>query len=191
MEKTSGIWSLDDAKKYHVHAPALAKWLCENLNKRYIVHDFGCGIGYYVNELCKDGFDAWGYEGTPLIELIALDKNRVIEYDITKPIKTPKQGNVLCIEVMEHIPPSLEESVLKNLANFCDDDIGQLILSWAIPGQQGHGHINCRDIDYVIKRLGQHAFACDWEAATRLRMIAPGVNPALQFFQNTLYVFRR
>ena len=192
LDKTTnggGIWSLEEAKQFHMHSPGLAKWLCENLDRGIAVYDFGCGPGFYVKKLEEKGFDATGYEGTAGIENIAATKS-VEQMDITKmysiddTLITP--GQVVCLEVMEHIDAAEEDHVLMALEKFCDKT---LVLSWAIPGQVGHGHINCRTGEYVRNKMQAYGFEVD-EAATASARAASSGHPT-QFFNDTLYVFRR
>lgn len=184
------IWSLEDAKRLHMHSPKLAHWLAENLPVGS-VFDFGCGLGYYVNFLNnylaeENPFDAHGFEGTQGIKTIALTP-AVIEMDITKRMDlATEKGSVICFEVMEHLlPGEQEEAALQNINNFCDQ---WLVLSWAVVGQGGHGHNNCRNADYVVPRMEAFGFTLDTELTASARA-AGGQD--LPYFNNTLYVFKR
>lgn len=180
------IWSLHDAKTYHVHSDGLAQWLVNNLPLRHPVIDFGCGLGKYVKALTSEDFCAYGYEGTPGIKQIAVSPN-VYEYDITIPM-----GNLgplhtsLCIEVMEHLLPTQEDAALQNITANCN----LLILSWAVEGQAGHGHNNCRNAEYVFAKLKKYGFKPDVALTTSAREAAAGTDPYMQFFRQSLYVFK-
>jgi hypothetical protein len=182
------IWSLEDAKKYHVHSRGLSEWLCNNLDPRYPVFDFGCGKGTYVAALIRSGFSALGFEGTPGISEIA-DVDLVLTQDITRPMSPPKRkGSVICIEVMEHVLPEQQRSVLNNLVAYCNDT---MVLSWAIPGQAGHGHNNCRDEEYVIGQMADRGFYRHAGLTKQARIHAHNGDPYLQFFNNSLHVFKK
>jgi len=185
MNHTNSIWSLDEAKTYHIHSPGLAAWLVQNLDKQRIVNDFGCGPGFYLKHLQDAGFTCFGYEGTEQINDIALIKNITVA-DITKPIDAYK-GSVLCLEVMEHILPEHEQDALYNLVNACTET---LVLSWGVPGQPGHGHINCREAKYVVDRMRALGFYCDFPATMEARKAAIST-PHTNFFNETLYVFKK
>jgi hypothetical protein len=58
--------------------------------------------------------------------------------DLTKPFKTTK-GNVICIEAFEHIPSQFEKQFVENIINACS---GKLVISVAVEGQPGIGHVN-------------------------------------------------
>lgn len=188
--KQTGIWSAEQARQYHVHSPGLAQWLCQNLDPHQQVYDFGCGMGYYLQKLAQHNFKkVCGFEGTPGIESMALSPH-VMQMDITTMHIMRKRhivrGQVICLEVMEHIHRSHEENVLKTLQNFCEHT---LILSWAIPGQNGLGHINCKPAAYVHAKINALGFKIDAQATAQARQAA-SAQPT-QFFNDTLYVLRK
>jgi hypothetical protein len=121
------------------------------IKEEKILMDFGCGEGIYlkyISTLIKD------------IELIGIEpyvtnEKYVFNYDLTQPFDLKKKGNILCIEVLEHIPPSLENFVINNIIQHCNN---YLFLSWASPKQGGHGHINEKNKDLVIKLFENKGF---------------------------------
>lgn len=184
------IWSLEDAKRLHMHSEKLAQWLAEHLPVGE-VYDFGCGLGYYVNFLNyykpeENPFTAQGFEGTPGIKSIALTP-AIIEMDITKRLElASEKGSVISLEVMEHLMPGeQEEAALQNINEFCDQ---WLVLSWAVVGQGGHGHNNCRNADYVVPRIEAFGFKLEEELTASARA-AGGQD--LPYFNETIYVFKR
>ena len=63
----------------------------------------------------------------------------------------------VCIEVAEHIAREAEDTFLANLARHVD----HLVISWAVEGQGGTGHVNCRDPPDAAAALRRHGFALD------------------------------
>lgn len=61
-----------------------------------------------------------------------------------------------------------------------------IILSWAIEGQPGDGHINCRSNKYIISKMDQLGFKLDTPASQYLRSCA-----GLWWFKNTLMFFEK
>ena len=59
-----------------------------------------------------------------------------------------------------------EQIYIDNLCNASKKDI---ILSWAVEGQGGDGHVNCRNNDYVIKEMSLRGFMLDIELSRFLR----------------------
>lgn len=185
--KPTTIWTLDEAKGLHIHSPGLADWIAGKLHKYTPVFDLGCGKGGYLKRLDDADFlNVLGFEGTPGIKTISLVPWNIVEFDITKEIIATETGNVICLEVLEHIHKSDEAAVLKNIKNLCNNT---LILSWAVVGQHGHGHINCQNADYVVPTIEALGFKVDWDLTREARYAA--VNNGPMYFNDTLYYFKR
>lgn len=177
----TGIWSIDEAKVEHVFDQNLAIELTKILPKEEKVVDLGCGRGDYLSVLQSHGFDCIGYEGTP--EIVSIASFPVInQADLSKPIQTEK-GTVLCFEVAEHIPQEYEDIFLQNVVNA---STGLVIISWAVKGQGGHGHVNEQDSEYVISKFKQLGFEFNELWSNDLR-----AGSALWWFKQSIYVFRQ
>lgn len=118
--------------------------------------DFGCGTGYYVKYI--QGLDASlkviGIE--PLTEGCNLvQTDNILNKDLTEDFNLDIKGNVMCIEVLEHIPVQFEAIAVNNIVKHCDN---YLFVSWARVGQNGHGHFNCRDQSYVVPLFESKGF---------------------------------
>ena len=61
-----------------------------------------------------------------------------------------------------------------------------VILSWALPGQAGHGHVNCQPNEWVISKMDALGYDYDAERAKAGRDVAQ-----LPWFKNTFMVFHR
>jgi hypothetical protein len=181
--KESGIWDVSEAIWEHVHSLALAVGLKDILDISIPVHDFGCGVGFYSEFLKKRGFTVLSYEGTPGIEDIGLTKN-IAQIDLTKSIDIVFTGQVISLEVGEHIPPIFEDIYIQNITKVCDK---KLILSWGIPGQGGFGHVNCQSNEYIIKKIEAKGFRYNKGESLYLRDHASNCS----WFENTLMVFDR
>lgn len=149
----TGYWDKNLAKKHHAHSSNLSKWLAGYLDKNKTTYDFGCGIGSYLKDLQDIGFvDLTGFEGD-------IPDNKVFEnikqQDLSVPFNFDKKGNVIFLEVGEHIPAEYQNIVLNNICNICD---GKLALSWAVRGQGGTGHVNELDNYEVIPEIQKRGF---------------------------------
>ena len=131
------------------------------------------------------GFRCCGIEGTKEIkELASFDDIRI--HDLSKPIKFKlKQGTSICLEVLEHIPEEFEDIAIENVTKSCT---GKLILSWALEGQGGCGHVNERNSDYVIDRIEKEGFKYKPNLSNVLRDKA---GSELWWFRKSIYVFDR
>jgi hypothetical protein len=161
------------------NSPDLADWLIANLDKSTAVNDLGCGNGYLVEMLENNGIEVTGYEANPVCILH-------VKADLTTPIVFAKSGQTICIEVGEHVPAKFESQLLSNIAGSTAKN-GLCVLSWAVPGQSGRGHVNCLPNDAVINKMKTLGFDHE-EALTKSAREA--VND-LPWLKNTLMVFRK
>jgi hypothetical protein len=146
------------------------------------VCDFGCGLGKYVQWLRAQGFDCDGFDGNPNTN--ALTDGACRSLNLAEPVQLKKKYDaVISLEVGEHVPKKYETVFLDNLTRHAKETI---VLSWAIPGQEGDGHVNCRSNTYIIYQL--------WKKGFRFRpyqTILLRANSSIPWFKNTLMVFSR
>lgn len=186
MEKQITIWSLEEAQKLHVNSPELLRLLVDFLPKDQIVYDYGCGDGYILEGLAKENFRCKGVEGTPNITSISKFKD-ITEFDLSQPFNQFKElGTVLSFEVAEHLLPEQEDIFLENLIKQVKQ---YLIISWALEGQVGYGHNNCKNPTYVIPKITSFGFNYLKDQSLYFRNIA-GSGPA-SWFKNTIYIFEK
>lgn len=176
------IFTFEDAQTQHKHSPRLARALRFGLQKEHPVIDFGCGKGYYISELAKHKFQVIGLEGTSDINKIAFHKT-IVQADISNPVTVGVKGSVICLEVIEHIAKEKEQQVLENLDKHCN---GKLIISWAVKGQGGHGHVNEQDAGYVIPTIENIGYTYNKIQTEQLRMEG---GKDLWWFKKSIYVF--
>jgi len=183
MVSETGVWALDEAKEMHGDSEKLAHRLASFFPLGIPVIDAGCGIGNYARILEEQGFNVTGIEGTKGIEKIAVCST-IHQQDLTLPLNYPP-SSVLCLEVGEHIPQKYEQQFLENLNNMCDR---RLILSWAIPGQGGHYHVNEKTNEYIIKRMEGFGLYLHHTDTAALR---EDIEDEFWWFKHSLMVFDR
>lgn len=148
---STGCWSSKLAEN-HIFCEELAEWISDYLDKGRTVHDFGCGTGGYLGFLRDNGFvDLIGYEG----EVPRGGFPNTLKQDLSESFAVKKKGDVICLEVGEHIPRTHMDTFLDNICNACD---GKLILSWAVRGQYSSSHVNCLNNDEVIPEIEKRGF---------------------------------
>jgi hypothetical protein len=189
----TGFWVIPtEPDKQHIHSPKLANWISHyflpDRDKQLI--DFGCGMGDYLRNFESHGFTKiYGFEGLPPVG----SPEYVLQFDLTNPVTNhpmytqlkESAHNVLCLEVGEHIPPHYESVFLDNITDLAKNKI---ILSWAIVGQPGHGHVNCLNNDDIIRRMNERGF--DYLAEDS-EIIRQNVDDLAPWFYNTLMIFKR
>lgn len=182
----TGFWDGENAHKHHVHSPKLAKWISDLLfpkNKR--IYDFGCGMGEYLKQLDRDGFtNLVGFEGDPPAQKVF---DGIFQQDLTKPISEAfaDKGDVIMLEVGEHVPQEFESALIDNVSRLCR---GYLVLSWAVPGQDGYGHVNCKSNEDVIEMLRLKGFVY---LPTLTEEARANVDDNAPWFRNTLMIFHK
>ena len=85
----------------------------------------------------------------------------------------------------EHVPKDLEGKLVSNI-NKAVAPGGTLVLSWALVGQSGLGHVNCQNNDYVIRLFEGLGFTYVPEISDFLREVA-----TVTWFRNTVMVFEK
>jgi hypothetical protein len=176
-----GFWETDN-EIGHVFDKELCSVLIKyfKLSKVKSIYDFGCGMGHYAGNFIKNDFICEAFDGNPNTVKLTEGIGKVLDLSLMFDFRK-KFDCVLSLEVGEHIPEAFEKEFINNL---CNHSKKLVILSWAVPGQPGDGHINCRDNDYVINEMNKRGFAFNKKASGQLRTQA-----SASWFKNTLMVF--
>jgi hypothetical protein len=176
----TGYWSGNTEANHKFDLP-LAEAIKMLLIKENILNvlDVGCGYGYYVDHLSNNSkLVCAGIDGNPDTDVNPLCR----VHDLTTPFNHVTDSEcVLCLEVGEHIPKQFTSQFLSNIKNGKPKVI---ILSWAIPGQGGDGHVNELPNEDVINMFSEYTY--DIETSQKLRDAA-----SLWWFKNTIMVFRK
>lgn len=179
----TGFWYGPEAAAHHACDKGLAEWLAGYLDPKRQVYDFGCGLGTYLAVLRDHGFRFLvGYDGAVLPRR---DFGTVLPQDLTQPFRVVP-GDVVCLEVAEHVPAEFESTLLDNICGAVEPG-GKLVLSWAVRGQGGAGHVNCRNNDEVLSLIHARGFDIDNTATLAARAAVSN----LDWFRNTLMVFTK
>lgn len=109
----------------------------------------------------------------------------MIAKDLSNPIDLYIKGNVLSLEVFEHIPPQYSNIFLNNITSHCNDI---LIMSAAIPNQGGNGHVNEVENSYIIERVTNRGFEYLIEDTLSIREV---VENHCCYFRKSLLIFKK
>lgn len=180
----NGYWEGLQVSSQHAHDSSLAVSLTnffktENVNS---LVDFGCGMGDYVKTFQKNHINAIGFDGNP--NTPELTNNLCEVLDLSVPTKFDEPFDwVMSLEVGEHLPNQFEDIFIQNLHN--NNKYG-IVLSWAIKGQCGDGHVNEQNNDYIKSKICELGYINDIESENKLRR-----DSTLFWFKNTIMVFRK
>lgn len=177
----NGFWesnSLDGHAFDHLLNESISRFCLKN--KIETAYDFGCGHGKYTINLNNIGVDCKGFDGNPYTKMISNDFCDVL--DLTTNFELKKVDLVMSLEVGEHIPSEFEDHIISKIKNHAKKYI---IISWAIEGQGGDGHINCRNNNYIKEKFMDNFInLIDEEKYFR-------ENCELPWFKNTVMIFER
>lgn len=162
---------------WHQHSNMLMKKILEYFSKDISVIDIGCGHNFYVSVLNYAGYNAIG------CDMVDLGSKYFFQADITKPITVDKYRNVISLEVGEHVPENKSNEYLNNITRFG----GDVLLSWAVPGQDGIGHINCQSNEWVIAQMNDRGYSIDLVKTMELRSAVNSCH--CNWFRNTIMYF--
>lgn len=173
-----GYWieNLPDGREYDGQ---LCKAMSELVSGK--VYDLGCGRGWYVMRLREMGRDVEGMDGSP--RTVEVANCRVCDLALPQTDKYSPADWVITLEVGEHIPAAHENVFLDNITGLARKGV---IVSWAPPGQQGTGHVNCRSLDWVVEKMAERGFVFRHESTEKLRAAA-----GIGYFKTNLCVFTR
>lgn len=181
MPSHTGVWSPEEAETGHVFDYKLAQWMGQYFDKKTPLIDLGCGTGTYLRYFHDIGFENLrGVEGSKL----NFEFGNVDVKDLTFKFDLKVQGNILCLEVAEHIPYGYMDAFLLNVLRHLN---GKLILSWGIPGQDGLGHVNCQHNVWVIDEIQKRGLTLDVADTLKARAM---VSNYAHWLRDTIMIFK-
>ena len=176
-----GYWSGNTSGEHHFDK-SLSESLIYFLNKENIkfVIDFGCGEGKYVEGFNRNNIKCIGYDGNPDTE----NKDNCYIKDLSVDfILENKPEWIISLEVGEHIPKIYEKNFINNLNN---NNTKGIIISWAVKGQGGTGHVNEQNNEYIKNIFVELGYRNEKSIEEYFRY-----NSVLPWFKNTIMVFRK
>ena len=175
-----GFWS-NNSLEGHWFDTNLATAIMGYIKGNTVV-DLGCGHGMYTKILRINGIECDGFDGNPNTPALTDGICQVL--DLSQDVSIDKVYDyVLCLEVGEHIPAIYEETFINNLDKLNRKGI---ILSWAVNGQGGAGHVNEHSNDYIRHIMEGIGYTSQPKIEQELREAAK-----LWWFKNTIMVFNR
>ncbi len=180
MPAETGYWNEEEII-FHDYSFPLARWIAKFFDKKKQVVDFGAGEGFYSGYLQDLGFKVIPIEGN---KNTIINAYNAIERDLTREVKI-KGYNSICLEVGEHIPAEYEQVFINNIANNTKD---KLVLSWAVPEQDGYFHVNCKENYWVIDEFEKRGFKYLPVGTESIRSV---IEERRKYFRNTLLVFEK
>lgn len=143
--------------------------------------DVGCGPGIYVEALRQAGFTADGVDPDP-----ACPYDQLSVFDDAFSDKYKNYDLCLCLEVGEHLLEELADIFVARLVGTAPT----ILFSAALPGQGGHGHINCQPKEYWERKFAAHNYVLDTAATEQFRQfLLAGYH--MGWLVNNVQIFRQ
>lgn len=144
----------------HVDKGAL-EWLKDGLRLETMI-DVGCGTGGQVEVANALGFNnAMGIDGDGTfpreVSFCCHDYN-------TGPLKPDDYDLAWCVEFVEHVD---EEYISNFMATF--SSAKYVAMSHALPGVEGHHHVNCQPKEYWLSQFAEYGFVFEPELTVGFR----------------------
>ncbi|WP_251964078.1 class I SAM-dependent methyltransferase [Salinibacter ruber] len=154
----------------------------------YSVLDVGCAQGFLIEPLHEEGFHVEGIEVSDdvvkyLSESIA---SRVTIGDFSE--ADGSYDLVCCVEVAEHIEPARSEELVEKLCSLSSEWI---YFTAAMPGQGGHGHINCRPHEHWIQWFEEREWFVRSDMTRELRQDLEEVKKTYWIKENSLILSKK
>jgi SAM-dependent methyltransferase len=163
----------------------LSNWICNFLSedKGKKIYDFGCGMGKYLDDLNKKGhYNLLGVEVEPPFTGYQFE---IKSQNLTEFFDFGEKGAVISLEVGEHIPKQYMDTYLDNLIRHCDKF---LIISWALEGQGGYGHVNELNNDKIIPIIESKGFKFLEKESLDARS---DIEDNYWYFRNSILIFEK
>lgn len=169
----------------HFFDSSLGEYLSRFIDQNEIkdLSDLGSGSEalYSLAIKNKNRINVSAFDYNP--EILNIKEIPVARIDLTKECKIEGKELVLFLEVGEHIPREYMNQLFDNVTSASKRYV---ILSWAIIGQTGHGHVNCLTNFDVIEQMNLRGFELNIVETRNFRNSA-----SLDWFKNTLLVFKK
>jgi len=150
--------------------------------------DIGCANGFLMEPLLEDGYNVEGIEVSGEVVNVLTDK---LESRVTIGDFSCAEGTydlVCCVEVAEHIPPGRTEELVEVLTKTAR---AHIYFTAAPPGQEGHGHINCRPHISWIADFDRRGWAVDQDATSSIRSDLEDLEQAVWLEKNSFVFVRK
>ncbi|MGR9098972.1 MAG: class I SAM-dependent methyltransferase [Gammaproteobacteria bacterium] len=179
----SGIFNASfHAQNFYLDLPPF-RHLADKYSPKSVL-DIGCGLGGYLR-----AFQAWGAADVLGIDGFEqtdgfLCRGAYRQSDLRGVLNLNRRFDlVVCVEVIEHIDPAFESTVLESIDRHGNDLI---LFSAARVNQPGAGHINCRPIEYWVMKWRELGWRVNIFDTLAVRSLG-----TFHWFRRNLLVLRR
>ncbi|MEM9822423.1 MAG: methyltransferase domain-containing protein [Bacteroidota bacterium] len=169
--------------------PEIWDWCVKDLGVESML-DVGCGMGFVMEYFAQSGVASFGVDGSPsAIEKNVMDAALLKKHDFTLGPWQPERAYdlVWSSEFLEHVEQQYEPNFFVTFQAARK----YLMVTFAVPGQGGHHHVNEQYGEYWIKRFAEIGFAYDDELTQKARQLLPQQGMKGMQFRDKGLVFKR
>lgn len=132
------------------------------------VVDVGCGIGVACEHFAAAGVHVTGIDGSESARRMFRVPGRFLLHDYTREMLSVPAMLAWSCEFVEHVDAKFVPNFMHTF-RFCRT----VAMTYAVPGQAGHHHVNCQPADYWIGAFAAIGFTIDEPTTARLRTLDP------------------
>jgi len=145
--------------------------------------DVGSGTGAMVNTAEKLGVDVNGIDILP-----RPNHPKLLQLDLDRPVTLRHSYElVTSIETAEHIRPESADILIGTITRHATE---RIVFTAAMPGQMGHGHVNCQHATYWREKFYQRGWDYSAEDTCRLAAMLSMAFHASHHVEANLQVFK-
>lgn len=151
--------------------------------------DVGCGLGYVMQYFHDQGIDATGVDGSPSALANSLMPRHTTLHDYTHGQWIPerKYDMIWSSEFLEHV----EEAFVPHFMATFQAAEKYVFVTFAVPGQKGHHHVNLQYADYWIEKFSAVGFVYDEALTEYARKLLPASGMKGMQFRDKGLIFKR
>lgn len=150
--------------------PEIWDWSIEELGINSML-DIGCGLGYVMEYYQNKGVEVMGVDGSPSAIRDSILPSKTTKHDYAQGTWTPDKtfDLIWSSEFLEHV----EEKHLPHFMATFQSAKKYIFVTFAVPGQKGHHHVNLQFADYWIEKFEQIGFTYDETLSLQARNLLP------------------
>lgn len=166
--------------------PKIWDWAVDELGVASVL-DVGCGLGYAMEYFSDNGCYVLGVDGSPSAIADNRLPDRVVNHDFNSGPFIPDEpfDLVWSAEFVEHV----EEKYCENFLRTFSFALKYLMITYAVPGQGGHHHVNEQPESYWLKKIQAHGFVHSPQLTDNARKLVPPAGKEGMQFRNKGLVF--
>lgn len=145
--------------------------------------DIGSGTGAMVNMAERIGIPVVN----GIDQLPRPNHPKLIQADLREAILLPfKYELVTSVETAEHIEPEYADNLVLTIVSNASR---RIIFTAAMPGQMGHGHVNCQPMVYWREKFWNHGWGVNLPETWRLATLLSNAHHASHHVEANLSIF--